>query len=116
MLRGGLPSERTDSMDATTIKIAHLYKEFLLQVAETGLLQPEFAELLVIIDESAKVSVQEVEGINSMVGEFARRAPHITLELLSARITLKKAIVYKNLRQRWSLVQPRVGSSFWCIG
>ena len=115
-LRGGLPSERTDNMDATTLKIAYLYKDLLLVALDHGLLPAELAELLVVIDESAKVSVQEVEGINSMVGEIARRAPHISLELLSARITLKKALVYKNLRQRWKLVQPRVETLFGALG
>ena len=119
-LRDGLPSSeegsRTDAMDATTLKIAFLYRDMLNAMCESGLLPDALSDLLLILDESAKVSVQEVEGINSMIGEIAHRAPNISLELLSARITLKKALVYKNLRQRWKLVQPHVESLFCALG
>ena len=99
MRQKGWPEEHAEVADATTIKIAHAYFDLLVVVPNQGVLPIGLVNLLEVIDQTTKVSVQEVEGINSMIGLQTKRAPNLSLDLLSSRVSIKNSIGYTNLRQ-----------------
>ena len=109
MRQKGWPEEHAEVADATTIKIAHAYFDLLVVVQNQGVLPIGLVNLLEVIDQTTKVSVQEVEGINSMIGLQTKRAPNLSLDLLSSRVSTKKSIGYTNLRQRWGVHTTKDG-------
>ena len=67
------------------------------------------------------------EGVNSMVKNIVKKAPHIGLPLLGSRIVMRKALnlgtraLTATQRQKWSLVKPRAAAvlracSYACDG
>ena len=54
------------------------------------------------------VDADACEGLNSIMKDTARKIPNINLELLSTRVTLKKALILpRQTRRTWKVVQPR---------
>ena len=51
----------------------------------------------------------ELEGYNSLLKVIGKRAPHISLELLDARVRLKKAMTY-GLEKA---INPKTGYKLW---
>ena len=48
----------------------------------------------------------ECEGVNSVVRDETTRSPHISLELLAARVSLKRQLSLGSSSKKWSLIKP----------
>ena len=98
--------------DATTIKIPNEYCDVLEIARDDGILHNDLVDLLDNIDAGTTISVQEVEGVNSLIGRQGKACPNQCLDLMSSRICIKKDIGYKELRKNWRVVQPVIESLF----
>ena len=61
------------------------------------------------LSTKARGDNQDVEGLNSLIKFMGSRAPRISLELLSARISLKKALSMGSAeaqKQSWKNLRP----------
>ena len=48
----------------------------------------------------------ECEGVNSVVRDETTRSPHISLELLAARVALKRQLSLGSSSKKWSVIKP----------
>ena len=105
----GWPDENVHAdatvLDPTTVKIAFAYEDALITSRDQGVLADDLRMLLCEIDSTTRIHVQEVESVNSLIGFLSKRARNMNLDLLSSRITTKKALGQDCLRKRWSIVK-----------
>ena len=87
-VRGILES---NSLDSTTLTLRNLFRKEFEHVAAKGSVPLALWRVLELMDELWDHSVQEVEGCNSLIKIAGTRCPNISIELLSARVGLKKA-------------------------
>ena len=89
----GLAREVLDSqtLDSTTLALRTLFYPEFQAVAVAGCLPRPLYMVLHMMDVLLDHSVQEIEGCNNLIKLQGTRAPNISLELLSARVGLKKA-------------------------
>ena len=79
------------SLDSTTLALRNLFPEEFRHVATIGSVPLALWRVLSLMDLLWDHSVQEVEGCNSLIKIAGNRCPNISIELLSARVGLKKA-------------------------
>ena len=48
----------------------------------------------------------ECEGVNSVVRDETTRSPHMSLELLAARVSLKRQLSLGSSSKKWSIIKP----------
>ena len=80
-----------DKLDGTTLSLRILFAPEFQTVAVTGRLPRPLYLVIHLIDVLLDHSVQEIEGCNNVIKLAGTRSPNISLELLSARMGLKKA-------------------------
>ncbi len=78
--------------DLSTLKIAVLFRHQLSHAVSTGRLHYPLFEFLKTLFLCWPTDTQEIEGVNSIISRMVSLAPAIQLPLLSARITVKKAL------------------------
>ena len=89
----GIGREVLDSqaLDATTLSLRTLFHAEFQAVAVNGCLPRPLHLALHMLDVLLEHSVQEIEGCNNLIKLAGARSPNMSLELLSARIGIKKA-------------------------
>jgi len=85
------PDEKLE-INARKIKRRHLAD--VMRAAEQGTLRAgcPLSIMLLRIRARCQCDTTEIESINSLIGFIGARAPNISLELLSSRVTIKKAV------------------------
>lgn len=110
-------SIKDENLELTTAKIKRICKRELDIVADTGLLpvNSPFGLLLAVLSflgQVMKIDSQAVEALNSLIRIQSVRNPSISLELVSGRVQLKKAVIVThadgtiNRSKTWSAVKP----------
>ena len=79
-------------LDVNALKLSHLFRSDVVQMVETGLCSTQLFGTVYAMARMHKTGSQEVEGINSNVKLQGERAPHISLELLSSRLVISRAM------------------------
>ncbi len=94
-------------LEATTRKIVSFCKDDLTAAAHTGSFSAEgpLHAFLLMMARVLPLDTQSTESVNSLVAIQGRRAASISLELLSARMTLKYSL--RAADRRWLTVKPR---------
>ena len=81
----------SETHDATTLSLRTLFYPEFQAAAVAGCLPRALYLVLHMLDVLLDHSVQVIEGCNNLIKLAGTRSPNISLELLSARIGLKKA-------------------------
>ena len=88
-------------LDITVSTIKHLCEEDFKRAAKDGSIGARLCILLRAIRTHAKVDTQAIEGTNRLVTLIGDRTPNISIDLLSARVALKKALGLGKRKQAW---------------
>jgi hypothetical protein len=103
-------------LEVTTKKIRDFCETDIEATAATGKLLAGGAlhAILATMDRCVRLDSQNVESINSLIKLVSRRAPMISLELLSSRIMLKKKVREgcPPTATKWSALMPQAISVF----
>jgi len=94
-------------LEVNTQKVRISFEAELRTCVEDGTCETRLWLLLSTWRRQAVGHTKAIEGTNSMIKQQGNRAPSISLELLNARIGLKKALqVGSTQRTKWSNVRP----------
>jgi hypothetical protein len=88
--------DHTDGGQFVT-KLARLFRRDLEVARDTGKLLGPLRGLLVELFGCTRPDTQAVEGVNSMLRRMLNLAPHLSVELLSSRLIIKKALAAAGL-------------------
>ena len=100
--------QRVRQGEQTTRKIWNQFECDLKRSSETGLCTRRLYAVIRAIAHLAQGDTQEVEGTNSLVKIMGERCPNISLELLSSRICMRKALCQgaRGAASSWNDVRP----------
>ena len=79
-------------LDINTRKLKTRLRADFAEAAASGMCPARLFVVASALRRKLKADVQEIEGINSLIRIQGERSPHISLELLSSRICIKKAL------------------------
>ena len=101
-------------LEVNALKLRVLYEDKLREAARTGKLDEELYRFIFWVSRQWRGCTQEIEGINAILKILITRAPSISLQLASARLTIRKALSLIGARgpeaHKWSVVEPLVNS------
>ena len=100
-----LLSTADDDLEDNARKIKSIFHQSIRHAAVWGLLEPSLFNFLKMVALAIKSDVQEVEGANSIVKTQCKRNTRMGLDLLSARVQLRKALGGGTHAERDSSVQ-----------
>jgi hypothetical protein len=103
------------TVEVNTLKLRAFCESELQQIKSSGKLDPGgfLHAALRSLALLFKVDVQQIESINSLIRLLSTRCRSITLELLWARITIKKTIVPDSVHDaKWSFLKPGLSRLF----
>lgn len=93
-------------LEDNTRKVKHLFAEEMTECVQHGTCARRLWLLLASWRRHAIGHTKAIEGTNSMIKQVGTRCPNISLELLSSRIVLKKALAVGNREgARWSTMR-----------
>lgn len=103
-------TEAEENIDLQTRKIRTILKDELNVAKTSGKCPQKLYAVVFAIGQKMFSDVQEMEGLNSLVKLIGNRAPNISLELLSSRISLKKrmGIGRRGSDLRYSSIAPQL--------
>ena len=93
-----------ENLDITTTKFVQAFRQNMVAVARTGLLDTSLEAALEFIAAYVEADVQEVEGQNHLIKRTVSKNPHISLALLSARVQLTKTMGISG-KVKWSSIK-----------
>ena len=119
LLLSGVAEEllQLETMDHATKAIKQLCRSELTQLSQSGAFEraPQSPSgsllwsLLTMMSRFCYAETQSIEGLNSVVKLLGRRCPHITLELLSSRLAIKRMLGQADgatgCRKKWSVIK-----------
>lgn len=107
--------DSTDSsqLEVNTRKLLKRFQDDFQEAAKTGLCGEKLFATLRAAASLLRGDVQEIESLNSLVKLQCRRCPNLSLELLSARICIKKSLKFDSdntgkeaaIRSKWTNVR-----------
>jgi hypothetical protein len=80
----------------TARKVKQLFPADIANGANTGKVSLALYSAMRLIALKFKIDVQEIEGINNVIQQVAKKAPRITLPVLDARVALRKMLGIHN--------------------
>jgi hypothetical protein len=99
-----------ESLEINCLKCKRLFQAELEETARTGLLNSAVVSLFRLVRSSWGSHIQCLEGMNSVIGLMAKRAPNMAVDLLSSRILVKNHLNIwgKDSSQKYSEVKPSI--------
>ena len=91
----------------TTLKVKMMFSLDLAQAAASGIASIGLFTAMRLLCVSWRGDTQEIEGINSLLKCSTNRAPHITLALVDARVSLQKQLWNEKQSKKWSDMAER---------
>ena len=95
-----------EDMEINTLKFWLLFRDDVLQASTYGTVEDYCYNFVLSLAKAYHADTQTVEGLNSLLKNELRKAPHISLPLLSGRLGTKHLLGAAGRSKKWSDVEP----------